>query len=48
MATEFNINDLISEVTSGEDTTTNVQIASGSVSEAKAKSGASGKVTERK
>lgn len=48
MAAEFNINDLIAEVTSGEDTTTNVTIASGSVSESKAKSGASGTVTERK
>ena len=49
MAAEFNINDLIAEVTSGADTTTNVQIASGSVSESKAKSGAfAGRVTERK
>lgn len=48
MAAEFNINDLISEVTSGQDTSTNVQIAAGSVSESKAKSGASGTVTERK
>ena len=43
MAAEFNINDLIAEVTSGADTTTTVTIASGSVSEFKAKSGASGK-----
>ena len=39
MESEFNINDLISEVTSGQDTTTNVQIASGSISESKSKSG---------
>jgi hypothetical protein len=39
MAAEFNITDLIAEVTSGQDTTTNVQVASGSVSESKAGSG---------
>lgn len=46
MAAEFNINDLIAEVTSGQDTTTNVQIASGSVSESKAKSGTFGTLIE--
>lgn len=45
----FDIDALVSEVTSGQDTTTTtVTVASGSVSEAKAKSGASGKVTEIK
>ena len=39
MAAEFNINDLIAEVTSGADTTTNVTIASGEISESKSKSG---------
>lgn len=44
----FDIDALVSEVTTGQDTTTNVTVASGSVSEAKAKSGTSGKVTEIK
>lgn len=36
----FNIDELVAEVTSGQDTTTTtVTVASGSVSEAKAKSG---------
>lgn len=35
----FNLDDLINEVTSGEDTTTTVQTASGESSQAKAKSG---------
>ncbi len=39
MAVEFNINDLIAEVTSGADTTTNVQVASGKISESKSGAG---------
>ncbi len=35
----FDIDALVSEVTTGQDTTTNVTVASGAVSEAKAKSG---------
>lgn len=35
----FNIDQLVAEVTSGQDTTTTVTVASGAVSEAKAKSG---------
>lgn len=43
----FDIDALVSEVTTGQDTTTNVTVASGSVSEAKAKSGTFGALLEK-
>lgn len=39
--TTFNLDELVNDYTQGSDTTTNVQVASGSASEAKSKSGLS-------
>lgn len=46
MATDFDVNALISEVTGGSDTSTTVKVADGKVSQAQGKSGAFGSMLQ--